>query len=218
MRERGAEDSDRKGSRPPTLLDNLRAANAELVTVTINAQEAQERSDRRIEGLDAIIWQADAQTGQFTFVSQRAEKMLGYPCERWLEANFWTHMIHPDDRDRVIRASQEAVAARRDYQLQYRATASDGHVVWLAHIARMSETASYPAVVLGVMVEITEQKHMEDLLREVLNGYRTSEANLQEKLRELERFEEAVVGRELKMIALEKEVEGLKKELAALKG
>jgi len=37
---------------------------------------------------------------------------------------------------------------------------------------------------------------------------------LQEKILDLEKFEEVVVGRELKMIALEKEIENLKRELA----
>jgi hypothetical protein len=40
-----------------------------------------------------------------------------------------------------------------------------------------------------------------------------SKAELQEKILDLEKFEEVVVGRELKMIALEKEVENLKREL-----
>jgi hypothetical protein len=40
-----------------------------------------------------------------------------------------------------------------------------------------------------------------------------SKAELQEKILDLEKFEEVVVGRELKMIALEKEIENLKREL-----
>ncbi len=40
-----------------------------------------------------------------------------------------------------------------------------------------------------------------------------SKSELQEKILDLEKFEEVVVGRELKMIALEKEIENLKREL-----
>jgi hypothetical protein len=39
---------------------------------------------------------------------------------------------------------------------------------------------------------------------------------LQEKILDLEKFEEVVVGRELKMIALEKEIENLKRQLERL--
>jgi hypothetical protein len=40
-----------------------------------------------------------------------------------------------------------------------------------------------------------------------------SKTELQEKILDLEKFEEVVVGRELKMIALERELENLRKEL-----
>jgi uncharacterized protein YlxW (UPF0749 family) len=43
-----------------------------------------------------------------------------------------------------------------------------------------------------------------------------SKAELQEKILDLEKFEEVVVGRELKMIALEKELENLKREVGRL--
>ena len=44
-----------------------------------------------------------------------------------------------------------------------------------------------------------------------------SKAELREKILDLEKFEEVVVGRELKMIALEKELEKLQREMTALK-
>ncbi len=47
----------------------------------------------------------------------------------------------------------------------------------------------------------------------VVQDLQESKSELQEKILDLEKFEEVVVGRELKMIALEKEVENLKREL-----
>jgi PAS domain S-box-containing protein len=51
----------------------------------------------------------------------------------------------------------------------------------------------------------------------VVRDLEESKAELQEKILDLEKFEEVVVGRELKMIALEKEAEKLRKENAQLK-
>src|SRR2546427_76453 len=47
----------------------------------------------------------------------------------------------------------------------------------------------------------------------IVADLRASQAELQEKILDLEKFEEVVVGRELKMIALEKEVENLRQHL-----
>ena len=50
-----------------------------------------------IQQVDAIIWEADATTWQYTFVSQRAEEILGYSVEQWLtEPEFAVKLIHPE--------------------------------------------------------------------------------------------------------------------------
>jgi hypothetical protein len=51
----------------------------------------------------------------------------------------------------------------------------------------------------------------------VVRDLEESKAELQEKILDLEKFEEVVVGRELKMIALEKESEKLRAEIGRLK-
>jgi PAS domain-containing protein len=51
-----------------------------------------------IASVDGIVWEADADTFQFTFVSEQAERLLGYPVNDWLTPSFWTDHVHPDDR------------------------------------------------------------------------------------------------------------------------
>ena len=46
--------------------------------------------------------------------------------------------------------------------------------------------------------------------QKVVRDLEQSKSELQEKILDLEKFEEVVVGRELKMIALEKEIEALR--------
>jgi hypothetical protein len=52
---------------------------------------------------------------------------------------------------------------------------------------------------------------------EVVRDLEESKTELQEKILDLEKFEEVVVGRELKMIALEKELEQVQAENETLK-
>jgi len=53
---------------------------------------------------------------------------------------------------------------------------------------------------------------------QVVRDLEKSKSELQEKILDLEKFEEVVVGRELKMIALERELESQRKEVARLMG
>lgn len=79
--------------------------------------------------------------------------------------------------------------------------------------------AGHPVCYVELKRDITERKRMEDALRATRDELerRVIERThlLQEKLLELEKFEQVVVGRELKMIDLEKELEKLRKEVKA---
>jgi hypothetical protein len=68
--------------------------------------------------------------------------------------------------------------------------------------------------VIGAIGVLRDMRAYEQVVRDL----EQSKAELQEKILDLEKFEEVVVGRELKMIALEKELDGLRQELSQLQG
>jgi len=67
--------------------------------------------------------------------------------------------------------------------------------------------------VIGAIGILRDMRAYERVVRDL----QESKAELQEKILDLEKFEEVVVGRELKMIALERELESLRKELGKTK-
>ena len=116
-----------------------------------------------VEGLKAIVWEADAHTLQFTYVSRHAEALLGYPVAQWLgHPDFWPAHIHPDDRAWVIALCRMATARGQDHDFEYRAIAADGRVVWLRDIVRVvADVGGQAQRIRGVMVDITERKAVE---------------------------------------------------------
>lgn len=67
--------------------------------------------------------------------------------------------------------------------------------------------------VIGAIGILRDMQAYERVVRDL----EASKMELQEKILDLEKFEEVVVGRELKMIALEREMAGLKREIEKLK-
>jgi diguanylate cyclase (GGDEF)-like protein/PAS domain S-box-containing protein len=123
--------------------------------------EAQHR--QLVESVQVIVWRADAQTFQFSFVSQQAEQILGYPVQHWVnELDFWANHIHPEDRDRALSFCRKATKEERDHEFEYRMIAADGRVVWFRDIVRVVKKGGATELV-GVMVDITEAKHAEIL-------------------------------------------------------
>ncbi len=132
------------------------------------AEQALRDSERRfrdlVSGIDVIVWEADPDLN-FSFVSKRAEDILGYPVDRWLtEPRFIARHFHPDDRSMVLAADRAAITDRQDYELEYRVIAADGRTVWFREIVRV-ELGDDGAVqrLRGVMVDTTAQKRADEL-------------------------------------------------------
>jgi PAS domain S-box-containing protein len=145
----------------------VRRLQAELCSRQGEASLVAQRYRSLIERLDAIFWEADVETFEFTYVSPRAEPMLGYPMDRWLhEKGFWVRILHPDDRDWVVESCVRATAEGRDNDFVYRAIAADGRLVWLRDMVYVEmDAAGTPRLLRGVMLDITAQMQVENELR-----------------------------------------------------
>jgi PAS domain S-box-containing protein len=170
-----------RGDGPAYGPDDLRAAE-ELAHRTAMAvdnaqlhasvQEARERFGHLVEGLDAIVWEADPVTLRFTFVSQRAEAILGYPVDRWLdEPNFWSQIIAPEDRAASLDRFARGIREQFDFRFECRAVAADGRIVWLENVVHTGPPLDMPVPGLhGFMLDISARKRLEEEHRRLLES------------------------------------------------
>ena len=151
-----------EGSRQPertvgTVLDITVRKEAEAA-----AHAAHQQREDLIASIDGIVWEADATTFAFTFVSAQAERLLGYPTRRWIEEpSFWLDHMHPDDRDGALHFCLRCTREGRDHQFDYRMRAADGRTVWLHDVVSVIMDGSRPVTLRGVMVDITGKKAAE---------------------------------------------------------
>jgi PAS domain S-box-containing protein len=79
----------------------------------------------------------------------------------------WERLVHPEDREEVVRAVERTLKDKKGaFEAQWRVTSPDGSVRWLlgrAYVVR--DQAGTPARFIGVNVDITERKRMEEKLR-----------------------------------------------------
>src|SRR3954452_1813921 len=127
------------------------------------AEASAARVPAMVGGLNAIVWERGAVSLRFRFVNTRAEEVLGYPVRRWLdEAGLWQRILHPDDRERVLQAVREGIAAGADLTLTYRVQAADGRWVWLHHLAHIARDEAGTATAMhSVLIDVTESKQRE---------------------------------------------------------
>jgi len=128
-----------------------------------------------IADLDAVVWEAEAASGRFTFVSQGALDLLGYPPKLWTaDPSFWPDHIHPDDRETALKEFLTSATEGRAHDFEYRFRHRDGHYVWLRDIGHVvPDHRGQPHLVRGLMVDITRQELTDERLREAEAMYRT---------------------------------------------
>ena len=134
-----------------------------------------------------------------TFVSPQVKDILGYTADEVLTR--WTDIAtnHPTN-ERAMQLTEEAIRAGKAqpvYEAQF--THKNGTPVWVevreAPVVKGGKTIA----IVGSLTDITERKKAEE--------------DLKQKMDELNRFNKAAVGREMRMIELKKEVNALCREL-----
>src|SRR5919202_2148146 len=92
---------------------------------------------------------------------------LGLPPDAPLTFEMLQAMRHPDDVERVTRAIRHAIEEGVDYDVEYRVVWPDGSVHWiLARGHALYDENGRPIRMVGVTLDITERKAIEEALRE----------------------------------------------------
>jgi len=142
-----------------------------------------------VNSVDGIVWQADLPSLKFTFVSQQAERLLGYPARCWLEEpGFWQRHIHPEDKERVLSLYTSVSAAQKHRTFEYRMLAADGRVVWLRDMVSLGAEPGEIPKLQGIMVEVTVRKQAEEKLRFMQMKLQKTNEDLLQKNQEIKKF------------------------------
>ena len=114
-----------------------------------------------VEALPLVVY-VDAldDVSSALYMSPQVEDLLGYPVEQWLEErDLFARILHPHDRERVLRQVRESNAARELFRAEYRLLAKDGRVVWVEDQAvAVGRKEGYA---IGYLIDITRRKEAE---------------------------------------------------------
>lgn len=140
-------------------------------------------------------------------VNSFGAEQLGYSVEELIGTSV-LNISHPKDRNLVNEQFEMCLLNpdKIEYN-EFRKIRKDGRVLWVKESVRSINKADGSQIVLVVCDDITKRKSVEEELRK-------SQAELKERIKELEDFYELAVGRELKMIEIKKQNKKLKEELA----
>jgi len=139
-----------------------------------------------LQSIEGIVWEADADTLRFNFVSDHVKQILGFSTKEWLtEPRFWENHIHPGDREEVLNYYNLKSRPAKSYVFEYRMIRADGNTVWIKDIVSVIKEGGKPKWLRGLMLDITSIKrlnNLENLEKNVLELNSKSQVPVQEIL------------------------------------
>lgn len=173
------------------------------IEAALSASEAKFRL--LAENMGEVFWFMEPDPPRVTYVSPAFENIWGVPAaELYADSSVWMKAIHPEDLPAVGAAYHGWLAGETSgYQIEYRILDREGHIHSIMDRGIiLGRKEGRPRQLCGIASDVTEQKKAEDELR-------LRNAELCSKNDELERFNRAMVDRELRMIELKQEINTL---------
>ncbi len=111
------------------------------------------------------------QDGQFVYINRRAAEGLGYSENELIGKSVW-ELLAPEDREMAKgRVAARLQGKQTPFQYQFRVLTRNGEIRWLEARATDIEHNGRPATLVSV-VDITDRKHAEEVLRQSEERYR----------------------------------------------
>src|SRR2546428_265126 len=149
--------------------------------------------------------------GKILQANDAVSALLGFRPDELIEQSL-SRFISPEETREFTAALREVVERGVTRNARLNPRSASGEVI--PTTLNASALRDPDGNVIGAIGILRDMREYEQVVRDL----EKSKSELQEKILDLEKFEEVVVGRELKMIALERELESQRKEVARLMG
>ena len=171
--------------------------------------KARAYAESLIENAPDPVFVSDLE-GKILQANEAVSQLLGFRTDEVVEQSL-SRFISPEETREFTDAIREVVEHGVTRNARLNPRSASGEVI--PTTLNASALRDGEGNVIGAIGILRDMRAYEEVVRDL----EQSRSELQEKILDLEKFEEVVVGRELKMIALEKELEGLQQEVATLR-
>ncbi len=154
------------------------------ITEIKRADKALKKSEEKlrlaIEGADAGMWFWNLEKDIFEW-TDRYKTIFGIDPDPKMSYNDFLKLVHPEDREKVINATQRAMQYGEDFKVELRTIWPDRSIHWVYSLGRLFyDVQGKPKEMIGIAIDITPSKVAEQELQETLKQLKRSNAELEQ--------------------------------------
>jgi len=141
-----------------------------------------------VERAPAVIYSSESgSAGRWFYVSPQIETMLGFTADEWMaDPDLWYQQIYPDDRAKTIASERNAIATNSRIVMEYRIFHKNGQLLWVRDLSlSVSVMNNQQYLVQGIIIDITEIKQAELIIKENEEKYHALFLTAQRQAQEL---------------------------------
>ena len=164
-------------------------------------RQSRARLSLAVNSAEAGLWELDCSTGIF-WATEQARKIFGLGPGEVISMDRLEALVHRNDLELFRQAIARALGDKEPVEVEYQIHVGDGRLKWISSRGRSYfKPTGEPERLLGVSIDITERKQMEEQLRKRLQDIEQLKQQLEKEniyLREeieLKNVHEEIVGR-----------------------
>ena len=135
---------------------------------------SRDKYESLVQTQPVILWRVDTSKDRFIFVSNEAQRVLGYDIQDWFTVpHFWKAITHEEDRFGCEKIIAEGIAHKTQFTMEHRVYDRFGEIRWIRNVIRVIREHGKPVELVGLMIDITQEKQAQKKLEISEQRFRT---------------------------------------------
>ena len=142
----------------------------QLQASEVNLRETQDRMELGASAAELGMWMWDIVRNEI-WITDKGRTLFGFGASEKLDFDRFRSVLHPEDRESVLKAVENSLRTGAEYEAEYRVLLPDGQMRWIAGRGRVEFNKNgQPARMRGAALDITQRKQAEEQFRLVVEA------------------------------------------------
>lgn len=129
-------------------------------------RESETKLSLAADAAGAGLWELNLASHSF-WLTKKTRELFGFNSEEVVSFDRFLSLVHPDDQDLIRRTLRTVVESKSEFGIEYRVPRPGGSSHWMLSRGRFEGgRAGSPDCLMGVSVDITARREVEEALRE----------------------------------------------------